>query len=229
MYICLCYFYAAIVISEPVSPSLYTIGVTGCFGIESRLVECPLLIETNCGSRNALVTNCRVTGKTVLAGFIHLLAGFGARRLIAAFTNIYSFQQCTNGNIDIREEEPMKICEDGRWKYLCGQLWSDAQAEVVCRQTRMSTAGEFNKMVCTLLAIDDVMHAGARGTKVLSPGGSEILAVHHTCSGREPGLEDCPKSSFFSDVDCTMVAQVYCQGNFYNYLRDIMILISYRS
>ena len=110
----------------------------------------------------------------------------------------------------------MKICEDGRWKYLCGQLWSDAQAEVVCRQTRMSTAGEFNKMVCTLLAIDDVMHAGARGTKVLSPGGSEILAVHHTCSGREPGLEDCPKSSFFSDVDCTMVAQVYCQGNFYN-------------
>ena len=84
-------------------------------------------------------------------------------------------------------------------------------------------AGEFNKMVCTLLAIDDVMHAGARGTKVLSPGGSEILAVHHTCSGREPGLEDCPKSSFFSDVDCTMVAQVYCQGNFYNYLRDIMI------
>ena len=39
----------------------------------------------------------------------------------------------------------MKICEDGRWKYLCGQLWSDVQAEVACRQARMSTAGKFKQ------------------------------------------------------------------------------------
>lgn len=57
----------AITASSP-SSATYTIGVTGCFGHEGRLVDCSLLIERSCGSRNALVVDCSVTGSSGFVG-----------------------------------------------------------------------------------------------------------------------------------------------------------------
>lgn len=58
--VCVC----AALLPGPAMDTQYSIGVTGCFGYETRLVDCPLLIETGCGSRNAMVTDCVTTGQS---------------------------------------------------------------------------------------------------------------------------------------------------------------------
>lgn len=67
---------------------------------------------------------------------------FALLKTLGILTFYSASDECSNGDIEQRNGAPIRTCEDGKWRYLCGRLWGNAQAAVACKQMGMPGKGE---------------------------------------------------------------------------------------
>ena len=108
--------------------------------------------------------------------------------------------QLVNGNSMF--EGRVEMCYNNTWGSVCDDLWTNANARVVCRQLGFSTTGECNVRIFLLLYI---IGAYFRGNAYFGQGQGPIVLDNVICSGTEgslyiqcthalPGLHNCVHS-----------------------------------
>ena len=90
-------------------------------------------------------------------------------------------------------EGRLEICYNNTWRTICENHWTDAYAEIACRQLGYSTIGiRYN----TLITVYDLHHnAGAvyRRNAYFGAGNGLILPHYLKCRGNESSLADCKR------------------------------------
>ena len=107
-------------------------------------------------------------------------------------------------------EGRLEICYNNNWRTVCENYWTDAYAEVACRQLGYSTIGI---RYITLITVYDLHHnAGAvhRANAYFGAGNGLILPYYLACRGNESSLADC-KTDFVSCTDHARDVGVICQ------------------
>ena len=74
--------------------------------------------------------------------------------LLCGERNIFSDSAsgCNFGKVELSSIGAVKVCYDNEWEYVCGKLWTDEQAAVVCRQLKLPSVGE-NTLYLTYIIV----------------------------------------------------------------------------
>ena len=137
----------------------------------------------------------------------------------------YSPGECPQNSIrlvngDITQEGRVEICINNVWGAVCGEEWNKIDAQVVCRQLGLGTAGDIHTCTHThththwdCINTDYTVEPWIyTDVSVFGETPGPILYSNIKCSGWEGSLDDCPKNSYY-DVTCSRnsMAGVVCR------------------
>ncbi|KAL5460336.1 hypothetical protein EMCRGX_G033781 [Ephydatia muelleri] len=111
-------------------------------------------------------------------------------------------QTCSHGQLRLvggayTSDGRVEVCTDGLYGTVCGDLWTNQDAAVVCRQMGFDAAGAVSIL----------------DASVFGPGSGRISLTRVECLGNESSLVDCPHSSTTGYCTHNGDASVLCQSD----------------
>ena len=113
----------------------------------------------------------------------------------------------------------VEVCVSSMWGSVCGHLWDDADAQVVCRQLGFSEHGKtilLWSLACTVyIDFFPFSVAVAVTNSLYGESGQQILLDDVNCIGVETAILECAYDSDTSDCSHSDDAGVQCIGMFF--------------